>query len=592
MRTIDTDVLVVGAGVSGLTASVFLASQDVPALTIARHPGTAPSPRSHITNPRTMEVFRDLGIEAAVKEVATPLADLPHNVTATSLAGMELARYRAYGTGPRSSEYAAASPCAPFNAPQHLLEPVLLAAGRDRGANVRFSNELLTIEQSDVGVTAHVLDRDTGEEYVVRARYAIGADGGRSRVAEQLGFGFAGQAGLRHMVNMWLEVDLEQYTAHRPGVLYIMAQPGEAFWVGSGTFICVRPWNEWVLVREYDPTAGEPDTSDAAVTEFARTLIGDPHADVRVKGVSTWQVNNVVATEYQRGRVFLAGDAAHRHPPAGGLGSNTSIQDALNLAWKIAYVVKGRAGEGLLDSYHEERQPIGRQVIDRAMESMENMVPVIRALGFERGQTAQEGQAVLQHLFSAGTTAEQRRADLAAALDLQNYRSNALGVELGQRYTSRAVVGDGTLFPEPTRDPELHYHATTHPGAHLPHAWVEHERRQVSTLDLVGHGRFSLITGIGGRPWAEAAAKLAADLDLELPVHIIGYRCEYDDVLGDWAALREISDTGALLVRPDRHVAWRSPGLPADPYHVLSTALRHALALETSTASDAATVGA
>jgi 2,4-dichlorophenol 6-monooxygenase len=579
MRTIETDVLIVGAGVTGLTASVLLADQGVRALTIARHPGVAPQPRAHITNQRTVEVFRDLGIEERVRAVGVPLHTLNHNVLATSFTGMEIFRYRSYGTGPRAADYAASSPCELVNAPQHVLEPVLLTAAVERGAEVRFSHELVAIEQSAHAVLARVRTLATGGEYFVRARHVIAADGGRSRVAEHLGITFDGQAALKHMVNMWIEVDLAQHAAYRPGVIYTILQPGADSWVGSGTFICVRPFSDWVLVREYDPSHGEPDTSESSVVDFARRLIGDPSAQIKLKGTSKWQVNNVVAKEYRCGRVFLAGDAAHRHPPAGGLGSNTSIQDAYNLAWKLAFVLSGRAGEGLLDSYNEERQPVGKQVVDRAIQNLKNQGAAVEALELQRDQSPEAAWATVKQLATDAPGAAERRDALAAAVALQNYRSNAHGVELGQRYTSRAVVDDGTPFPEPARDPVLYYQPTTHPGGYLPHAWVEHDGRKVSTLDLAGHGRFCLIVGIGGEPWAQAAAKVSAELGIELPVYAVGYRCEYDDVLGDWAALREIDDRGALLVRPDRHIAWRSTTRPNQPDDELRAALRNALAL-------------
>ena len=587
MRTIETDVLIVGAGVTGLTASILLADYGVRAITIARHPGVAPQPRSHITNQRTVEIFRDLDIEERVRAVGVPLRTVNHNVLATSFTGMEIYRYRSYGTGPRAADYAASSPCELVNAPQHVLEPVLLTAAVERGADVRFSHELLQIEQSRHAVLARVRELATGEEYFVRARYAIGADGGRSRVADQLGIDFDGQAALKHMVNMWIEVDLAEHAAYRPGVIYTMLQPGADSWVGSGTFICVRPFSDWVLVREYDPSQGEPDTSDDAVVNFARTLIGDPSAQIKLKGVSKWQVNNVVAKEYRLGRVFLAGDAAHRHPPAGGLGSNTSIQDAYNLAWKLALVLSGRAGEGLLDSYHEERQPIGKQIVDRAIQNLKNQGAAVEALELRREQSRETAWASLNELASDAPGAAERREGLAAAVALQHYRSNANGVELGQRYTSSAVVDDGTPFPEPTRDPVLYYHPTTHPGGYLPHAWVEHQHRKISTLDLAGHGRFCVIVGIGGEPWAQAAATVSAELGIELPVYSVGYRCEYDDVLGEWAALREIDDRGALLVRPDRHIAWRSHTRPDHPEDALRAAVRQALALNNDTTRSA-----
>ncbi|MEV6338847.1 FAD-dependent monooxygenase [Nocardia vinacea] len=579
MHTVETDVLVVGAGPAGLATSAFLGMLGTRAITIARHPGTAPQPRATIMNQRTTEILRDLGIEERVRMVGTPLKTLGNNVLATSFTGPEILRYPSYGTGSRLADFAASSPCDGYNAPQHLLEPELLRAATERGADVRFSHELVALEQSDDTVLARILMRDSGEEYLIRARYAIGADGGRSRVAELVGFDFEGQHALKHMLNMWVEVDLAEHAAHRPAVIYLIMQPGGDSWVGSGMALCVRPWNDWMLSRQYDPSEGEPDTSDEAVIGFTRSMIGDPDALVRVKGTSKWQVNSVFATEYRRGRVFLMGDAAHRHPPAGGLGSNTSIQDAYNLAWKLAFVLSGRAGEKLLESYDDERQPIGKYVVDRTTQSMNNQGAAIAALGLRKGQTPEDGWGSLDELASDRPGAAERREALTAAVALQHYRSNAQGVDLGQRYTSCAVITDNTPFPEPTRDPELYYHPTTHPGAYLPHAWIEYQHQKISTLDLAGHGKYTLIVGIGGQPWIQAAQKISTELGIELPVHTIGYRCEYDDVLGDWADLREIDDRGSLLVRPDRHIAWRALSRTDNPEHTLRTALRRALCL-------------
>lgn len=580
MKTIETDVLVVGAGPAGLTASAILARQGISAITLSRYPGTAPQPRAVVTNMRTIEVFRDLGIEDRVRSIGASARFMRYNVQATSMVGPEIFRYTSYGTGRRLSDYLAASPCEPWHAPQHDLEPILLASAVERGADIRFMQELFEIEQSPTEVRSRVRDRTTGEEYVIRAKYVIAADGSRSRVAEQLGFRFTGEAGLKHMLNMWIEVDLTEYVAHRPGYLYQIAQPHNMSWVGTGSFTCIRPWDEWVVARAYDPTQGDPDTSDAAIIAFAQSMIGSHSKEIRVKGTNTWQVNNVVATEYRRGRVFLAGDAAHRHPPASGLGSNTSIQDSFNLAWKLALVVSGRAGDKLLDSYEAERQPVGEQVVKRAMTSLAGQMKSVEALGLYPGQPPEEGWAALRELWSDAPGAAARRAVHREAVKLQNYRSNALGVELGQRYTSGAVVDDGTPFPEPQRDPNLHYHPTTHPGAYLPHAWVERDRRELSTLDLAGHDRFCLITGIGGGPWAKAAAIVGAEFGIDLPVYFVGPRCEYDDVLCEWTDIREIDDRGALLVRPDRHIAWRSMQCPESPEAALRDALRQVLGLD------------
>lgn len=585
MNDIDTDVLVVGAGPAGLTMAALLATYGVDAVTVTKYAGVAHSPRAHITNQRTMEVFRDLGIEEAVREVAVPNELMGNNVWATSFAGQEIARLLTWGSGPqRRADYEEASPSAMCNIPQHIMEPVLLRGALEAGADIRMSSEVVAVEQDEAGVRATVRDRETGETWQVRAKYVVGADGARSCVAEQLGFGFEGESGLGAAANVWLKADLTKYTDYRPGTLYWMAQPGNDYWVGSGTWICVKPWTEWVLLFMYDPEQGEPDLSEEACIARAQSTIGDPNVEIRIKAVSKWQINHVVATEYQRGRAFLIGDAAHRHPPANGLGTNTSVQDAFNLAWKLAAVTSGRAGEELLASYHDERQPVGKQVVDRAMQSVKDMAPISAALGFAPGQSADEGWATLDDLWAPGPDSEQRRRALTQAVDLQNYQFNCHGVELDRRYESGAVAGDGTPWPEPTRDPELYHHATTHPGATIPHAWVERDRERVSTLDLTGQGRFTIVTGIGGEAWAQAAADAAATYGVEIETVVIGPHAEYDDVLGQWARLREIEDTGALLVRPDQIVAWRAASLPADPEAALDEALSQVLALSTPTA--------
>ncbi len=580
MRTIDTDVLVVGAGPAGLTASALLARAGIAAITITKYASTASSPRAHITNQRTMEVFRDLGIEDAVRAIATPRDLMGNNVWATSFAGREIARLMTWGSGPaRRGDYDAASPSSMCNAPQHLLEPILLDGARSHGADVRFSTELITLSQTDGAVRAVVQDRVTGEQHEVRARYAIGADGGRSTVADQVGIAMEGESGLGAAVNVWLDADLTRYTAHRPGSLYWMSQPGNNFWVGSGTWICVRPWTEWVLLFMYDPARGEPDLSPEALLERAQQTIGDPDVEVTIKSVGQWQINHVLASTYRRGRVFLAGDAAHRHPPANGLGTNTSIQDSYNLAWKLAAVLSGTAGEALLDSYDAERRPVGRQVVDRALKSVGDMRPVADALGFRPDQSMEAGWASLDELSENSAAGARRRTELAGAVELQNYQFNAHGVEMGQQYSSGAVVPDGEPAPEPERDPELYYTPSTRPGGRLPHAWLQHGSAVVSTLDACSPDRLTLLVGLAGEPWSRAAERIAAELDVPLTVRRVGYQQTFSDVYGDWRRQSGIREEGCLLVRPDRHVAWRSAELPDDPLEALREVVVQVLSL-------------
>ncbi|MDQ1517419.1 MAG: 2,4-dichlorophenol 6-monooxygenase, partial [Actinomycetota bacterium] len=276
--------------------------------------------------------------------------------------------------------------------------------------------------------------------------------------------------------------------------------------------------------------------------------------------------------------VLAMGDAVHRHPPTNGLGLNTSIADAFNLAWKLALVVQGQAGPALLESYSAERQPVGRQVVDRAMHSAVEMTAVKEALGFAPDQSEADGWTALDGLYQPGPAGDRRRAALRDALALMNYQFNAHGIELGYRYRAGAVVPDGSPEPLPVRDPQLYYQPTTWPGAHLPHAWLDGPNGRISTLDLVAGAHFSLITGIGGEGWTDAARRASAVTGVPVDVHHVGTRDGLRDNYGDWAELREVQSTGAVLVRPDRHVAWRAEEYTSEAASSLCDVLQELLA--------------
>jgi 2,4-dichlorophenol 6-monooxygenase len=252
------------------------------------------------------------------------------------------------------------------------------------------------------------------------------------------------------------------------------------------------------------------------------------------------------------------GDAVHRHPPTNGLGSNTSIQDAYNLAWKLALVLKDKAAPSLLESYDSERVPVGRQVVKRAIDSIESYGAIFKALGLLDSKDAAEGLRNMTLLKDATEQASIQREALREAIVAKNYEYNAHGVEMNQRYASSAVISEGASFPASDRDPELHYIPTTCPGARLPHVWLQRYGLSISTLDIVGKGRFSVLTGIGGDMWSLAAATAAKCYGIPVDVHPIGPGCALTDLYGEWTLMREIDEAGCLLVRPDGHVAWRA----------------------------------
>lgn len=443
----DTDVVVVGSGPAGGTAALALATYGVRTLVVNKYGWLANSPRAHITNQRTMEVLRDLGVEQEALLHGTPPALMGDTVLCTSLAGAELGRITSWGTGDRSaSEYNESSPCHMIDLPQTYLEPILITNAAARGAKVRMDTEFLDFVQDPEGVTVRLLDRVRGDEYFVRARYLIGADGGRSRVAEQAGLPIAGQTGKAGSMNITFTADLSRYVAHRPSVLYWVMRPGAHLGgIGMGLVRMVRPWNEWLLVWGYDIDQPPPSVSDAEAEAIVRDLVGDQDLPVQITSTSLWTVNHNYATSYSSGRVFCAGDAVHRHPPSNGLGSNTSIQDSYNLAWKLAMVVRGEAGPALLDTYTQERAPIGKQIVDRANLSRDQFGPIFEALSIA-GDTDSDGIAAgLAACLTEDATGATRRRALEKAIRLKNYEFNAHGVEMNQRYVSSAVVPG---FPE------------------------------------------------------------------------------------------------------------------------------------------------
>ena len=567
MKTLETDVLIVGAGPAGLTAAALLARSGVDAITCTKY-RTATSPRAHITNQRAVEVFRDLGIEDQVQARALPHERMGTQVFATSFAGRELSRKMTWGTGDdRISDYRSASPSEMCNIAQHVLEPILLRRAQELGADVRLDHEVVSVADLGESVRAVVAPRDGSETFTIEAKWVLGCDGAHSVVARDGEFDFTGEAAKGHAVTVWIEADLSAHTAHRPGALFFTVTPWSEDFVTVWT--CVEPYNEWstILLR---PDLEEVNTDSASIAATVSAAIGD-ETPFAIKKVSPWEFKHVVATGYRQGRLLIAGDAAHRHPPANGLGSNTSIQDAYNLAWKIAAVVRHQAGPQLLDSYSQERQPVGKRVVDRANQSVVEMGRWFGPLGLQPDMTPGQAEDRLNEL--SGPAGEADRAALFDGLDLLDGQFNALGVELGQHYSSGAVLSEPGVSPQQADVEDLFYRPSTSPGSPLPHCWVVREQRDVSILDVCDYDAFTLIVGADSRCWLEAAEALSADFGVEISAVPVTLGAEFDDIYGAWHRKREIGDSGALLVRPDRVIAWRAMSAPADPTGELRGAL-------------------
>jgi 2,4-dichlorophenol 6-monooxygenase len=566
---ITTDVLIIGTGPAGSTCAALLATYGIECMAINRYRWLAHTPRAHVTNQRTMEVLRDLGQEVENEAMmhAAPQELMGANVFCTSLAGEEIGRMESWGTAPESAaEHRRSSPSFMNDLPQTFMEPILFKTATSRGAQTRMSTEYLSHTQDDNGVTTTVRDRLSGHEFEIRSKYLIGADGGNSKVAADAGLPFGGKMGIGGSMNIVFKADLSKYVAYRPSVLYWVVQPGaDVGGIGMGLVRMVRPWNEWLIVWGYDINEGAPKVDNAFATKVAHDLIGDDTIPIEIQSVSTWTVNNLYAERNSAGRVFCMGDAVHRHPPSNGLGSNTSIQDAFNLAWKLAMVLKEQAGPGLLASYDAERSPVAKQIVTRANKSITEFGPIFQALGLLDTKDTHQMQANMDARVENTPEAEAQRASIRDAIAFKKYEFDAHGVEMNQRYKSNAIVTDGIPEPEFTQDAELHYQPTTWPGARLPHVWLFDHERKVSSLDLAGHGRFALFTGIGGEGWVDAAKTVGDELGIEIAAYTIGPRKDWQDHLGQWADASEVRDSGIVLVRPDHHVCWRRETVATDP---------------------------
>jgi 2,4-dichlorophenol 6-monooxygenase len=589
MREIEVPVLIVGGGGAGLTSSMLLSQLGVRSLLVSRHPGTSVLPKAHVLNQRTMEIFTELGVAPEIMRRSTPAENMQATAWYAGVAGAHdgygrrLGRLEVWGGGYTDPDYIAASPCRTANLPQIRLEPVLKAhAETFPEADIRFNHELLAIEQDSEAVTATVLDRGTGEQYRVRSRYLLGADGGRG-VGQMVGIDMSGPTNLMRMVSTHMTADLSSYLDDPDVLIRWLVNPDFGGSWASGVLVAMGPdhWGpdseEWVFHLQFamdDTDAHDPDKVLARI----RATLGIPDFSPVIHHISPWVMEGVLADEFRAGRVFLLGDAAHRHPPTGGLGLNSAVHDAYNLCWKLAAVLAGRADDSLLDSYGAERRPADAANVEAAVNAAMNHYSIDQALELSPDKTPEANWAEVRPLWERLPNSEHKRQALNRAIGSQTMEFRHHNVEFGYTYHSSAVIDDGSPAYTPL-DPVRLYEPSTKPGHPMPHAWVEREGERVPLGTLLHGGQFLLIAGEEGHAWVEAAEKIAAERGLPLRATRVGVLgSDYVDVRCSWLKHRGVAADGAVLVRPDRYVAFRSHGAVPDPAQTLRHALNHILA--------------
>jgi len=585
-------VLIVGGGGAGLSASMILSTLGVESLLVSGLPTTSILPKAHVLGQRTMEIFTEVGVADEIYSRSTPQA----NLAATGFyagvrgsnpnAGRLIGKLDLWGAGNRDPEYIDASPCPTANLPQIRLEPVLKNhAEKLNPGGVRFHHELIGLEQDGSGVRSTIRDHRAGEDYEVRSQYVIAADGGRT-VGGLVGIELQGQRNILDMVSVHMTADLSGVLEDDSVFLRWLANPDFGGTFTGGVLAPMGPhrWGtrseEWVF--HIGHPYGDPDAGDREkVIAQMKSLLGMPDLAAQIHAVSVWTMEGIIAERFRAGRVFVVGDAAHRHPPTSGLGLNSAIHDAHNLCWKLTQVLAGQAGDGLLDTYEAERRPVILRNIANSVKCAEDRFRLDAALGLSPEKSAEANWASVEVIWDETHPAHAERCDqVNNALALQSGEFHHHGLEFGFTYHSAAVVDDGSPDYVPIDAVRL-YESSTKPGHPLPHAFVSRRGKTFPLQNLTHGGKFLLVAGEDGNAWVEAAHKIAESTGIALEAVTVGADdAELVDTRLAWLRKRQITRDGAVLVRPDRFIGFRSAGAVDDPLAVVTAALQQILAVD------------
>ena len=522
--TDEAPVLIAGGGLVGLSAAAFLAQHGIRSLTIERLAASSPLPRAAFFHMRTLEMFRGLGIEDAVRtQSAKEFVPEGAIVAMETLAGRKLADII-----PNLNEgIEALSPCRRLFLNQPTLEPILRDCARAAGASIVQGAEIIDVHQDSGGVSLQIRNTVDGSTREVRGDYLIAADGAHSRIRAALGIDHEGRGAFSNSLTIYFTADLSPYVADNAwSLIYVNNPTLRGFFrlnrAATAGFLGVNIVGDPAIDPEAAVNAAA-DVSESRLIELVRAGVGVRGLPVRIDGYSRWRATASVAQRLREGRIFIAGDAAHLMPPNGGFGGNTGIHDVHNLAWKLALVIKGHAGPGLLASYESERRPVGVFTTEQA--------------------------------FSRYVA---RTAPWLAARVQPEPLVDDLRIELGYLYNSPLGV-----------------HADPHstggvPGSRAPHLWLERHGKRISTIDLAG--RYVLLAGPAGSAWVDATKDSTQGFEgVPLDAYCIGG--DLADLEHRFPAAYGISNSGASLVRPDGFVTWNCPEGVAEPVTALRAAL-------------------
>ena len=502
-------VIIIGGGPVGLSAAICLARQGIECVLIEKHSATTDHPKARGVNGRSMELFRSWGLEDQMKQHQMPRE-------AYGFSWIEEFQGKEITCVQSTVDYAPYSPTENAIIAQDDLEQELLKKAQNMPLiELRFDTEMLHASQNNERIVVNILNRNTNQKETLLAKYLIAADGANSFLRELFDVEMEGMDNLGEFCNIYCEMNLDKYVQHQPSAGIIFTRPD----VRGTMLLSKKGLRKWLVGVRIDshPNLTEETFTDEFCIDYVRQVIKDPDIEVRLINKAFWTMAALIAKQFRVGRVFFAGDAAHRLPPTGGFGMNTGIQDVHNLAWKLAMVLNGQADESLLETYFTERVQVAKVNTSWSIDNAKRFETIFIALAKNDLQTFEE------------------------ALKDQSHHINNILLDLG------VVYGDDYQKEE-------NYKISAKVGVRAPHCWLLKDHVQKSILDLYDH-QFILVCHPQAHYWQDKYRKYR-----ELPCRIvtIGEQGEYIDTDHDFLEKYEISTKGAVLIRPDGHIAWHS----------------------------------
>ncbi len=542
---LTTDVLIVGGGPVGIAAGLMFDKLGVDYRIVERRSGLHGAPQAHVISSRTLEICRSLGIDdQEIRSLGPNPMDTANIRWVDHLLGRDLGVYSMARDPDQVMRMFSQTPTPISNLSQDQFEQVLARhVSSDRP--ILFEHKWLGLEEDGDGYVSQVENGD-GSALTIRSRFVVGADGAGSRVRAAIGASMEGPHHIQSYVNVHFHANLREQLKGREGLLFWVMDPD-----CQGVFIAHDIDSNWIFMKTLDGDKPPEQIDTAAVIAQLHNAIG-ADVDVDIQSIATWVMTAQVSDAYQKDGVFLVGDAAHRFPPTGGIGMNTGFQDAHNLTWKVAMVLKG-ADPALLATYEAERRPPAVANSKQSHQNFRNMVEVAQALDMDGDGVATMGD------FDSVLADPSKQETVQAAIERQAAHFNMTGLDLGVCYQSPAIVGDG---PPPLSDhPISQYVPSTTPGSRLPHCWLQKEGERLSTLDLVKSDRLLVLAfqGLDGALEDVVRRVQASGTAVDVAAIAPGSMIEpAEDQFADLFSAEEV-----LVIRPDGHIAARLPWVEA-----------------------------